>query len=432
MMSSLQTSPRGVEKVRQRKPARQSNESKHANESEANSVSHNLVSRAFDVDALPFAACRLVQHPNALVVQVNGAWRLLEVAPIDGAVELVVDFARLFGLSCGIEGFSAWMEGSAEDQSRHPFRAEFSGKSSSKSSNKSSNQWCELRCYRMHADVATQSMPSPANWLLTLTDVTERIERERAHREHETQLFYASKVMSVGEMAAVISHELNHPLATCINFLNGINRKLGSGTDEMRALQVPVQTAAAQAERAVQIVARIREFVRAREPKRSQVNIAQLFETVKRWIQRDSAAAQVAVEIKVSPALPLLHVDRVMIEQVMVNLAKNAIEALCTLPAVGIAKSITLGAALSPDDSASAELWVADSGHGLSAGSQSNLFSPFTSSKQQGMGIGLSICRSIVEFHRGRLWYEPSDIGGAKFIFTLPVTDLVKCAESAQ
>jgi C4-dicarboxylate-specific signal transduction histidine kinase len=412
MMSSLQMSPRDVDNVRQRKPARPT--TAH----ESNSVARNLASLAFDVDMLPFAACRLVQSPNALVVQVNSAWRLLEVAPIDCGVALAVDFARSFGLSCGLEGFSAWMERSAEDQSRHPFRAEFSGKSS--------NHWHELRCYRMHGDPATGSMSSPANWLLTLTDVTERIERERAHREHETQLFYASKVMSVGEMAAVISHELNHPLATCINFLNGINRKLGSGTDEMRALQAPIQTAAAQAERAVQIVARIREFVRAREPKRTEVNIAQLFETVKRWIQRDSAAAQVAVEIKVSRQLPLLHVDRVMIEQVMVNLAKNAIEALCTLPAVGIAKSITLGAALSSDDSATAELWVADSGQGLSEGTQSSLFSPFTSSKQQGMGIGLSICRSIVEFHRGRLWYEPSDVGGAKFIFTLPVTDLAE------
>jgi signal transduction histidine kinase len=413
-MSSLQMSPRDGESVRQRKPARPT--TAH----EANSAS-----LALDVGMLPFAACRLVQNPNALAVQVNKAWHLLDVAPIDYGAELAVDFARSFGLSCGFDGFPAWMKQSAEGQFKHPYRAEFSGKSSSKSSNETSNQWHELRCYRMHADAAGGSTSSPANWLLTLTDVTERIERERAHREHETQLFYASKVMSVGEMAAVISHELNHPLATCINFLNGINRKLGSGTDEMRALQVPLQTAAAQAERAVQIVARIREFVRAREPKRSEVNIAQLFETVKRWIQRDSAAAQVAVEIKVSRQLPLLHVDRVMIEQVMVNLAKNAIEALCTLPAVGIAKSITLGAALSSDDSATAELWVADSGQGLSEGAQSSLFSPFTSSKQQGMGIGLSICRSIVEFHRGRLWYEPSDVGGAKFIFTLPVTDLV-------
>ena len=411
MMSSLQMSPRAVDSIRQRKSARPT--SAHAS---------NSASLALDVEMLPFAACRLAQNPNALAVQVNNVWRLLEVAPIDFGVDIAVDFARSFSLSCGFEGFSVWMEQSAEDQSRHPFRAEFSGKSSSKSF----NQWHELRCYRMHADAATGAMSSPASWLLTLTDVTERIERERAHREHETQLFYASKVMSVGEMAAVISHELNHPLATCINFLNGINRKLGSGNDEMRALQVPLQTAAAQAERAVQIVARIREFVRAREPKRTEVNIAQLFETVKRWIQRDSAAAQVAVEIKVSRQLPLLHVDRVMIEQVMVNLAKNAIEALCTLPAVGIAKSITLGAALSSDDSAIAELWVADSGQGLSEGTQSSLFSPFTSSKQQGMGIGLSICRSIVEFHRGRLWYEPSDVGGAKFIFTLPVTDLAE------
>ena len=416
MMSSLQISRRDAENDRSRKPARVKNAK------ESNSAARDLGALTFDVEMLPFAACRLLQNPNTLVMQVNRAWRLLEATPIDNDVEHVLDFARLFGLSCGLDGFSAWMERSAEDQSRNPFRAEFFGKPV--------NQWRELRCYRMQGDPATGFMSSQANWLLTLTDVTERIERERAHREHETQLFYASKVMSVGEMAAVISHELNHPLATCINFLNGINRKLGSGSAEMRALQAPVQTAAAQAERAVQIVARIREFVRAREPKRTQVNIAQLFETVRRWIQRDSAAAQVAVEINVSRQLPFLYVDHVMIEQVMVNLAKNAIEALGMLPAVGIVKSITLGAAPSMDDSATAELWVADSGHGLSEAAQSSLFSPFTSSKQQGMGIGLSICRSIVEFHRGRLWYEPSDGGGAKFIFTLPITEVAVSTES--
>jgi signal transduction histidine kinase len=411
-MSSLFTPPRDVAN------SRQLNFAHPMNVDESASASRDLASPALDVNALPFAACRLVQRTNVLIVQVNNAWHSLEVAPIDCSAERAVDFARTFGLSYGLEGFPVWMGRSADDQFRQPFRAEFSGKST--------NQWQELRCYRMPSDRSAGSKSGAANWLLTLTDVTDRIERERAHREHETQLFYASKVMSVGEMAAVISHELNHPLATCINFLNGINRKLGSGNDDMRALQAPLQTAAAQAERAVQIVARIREFVRAREPKRTEVNIAQLFETVKRWIQRDSAAAQVAVEINVSRELPFLHVDRVMIEQVMVNLAKNAIEALCALPAIGVAKSITLGAALSSDDSATAELWVADSGQGLSEVAQSSLFSPFTSSKQQGMGIGLSICRSIVEFHRGRLWYEPSDVGGAKFIFTLPITDLAE------
>lgn len=379
---------------------------------------------ALDVHTLPFAAVLLVQQANSLVVHFNTRWHSFAIESIERAPESIADFARSFSAVSGVEGFSSWIEQQTDDQFQHSphteFRAEFS--------NKSSNRWHEFRCYRVRADDAATVVPDAKQWLLTLTDVTDRIERERSHREHETQLFYASKVMSVGEMAAVISHELNHPLASCINFLNGINRKLGTGTDEMRALQAPLQTAAAQAERAVQIVARIREFVRAREPKRTEVDIAQLFEAVKRWIQRDSAAAQVAVEINVSPRLPRLHVDRVMIEQVMVNLAKNAIEALCALPSTGTAKSITLGAAALADDSAIAELWVTDSGDGLSAVAQSNLFSPFTSSKQQGMGIGLSICRSIVEFHRGRLWYEPNEGGGAKFIFTLPITNATDLA----
>jgi signal transduction histidine kinase len=352
------------------------------------------------VDLLPFAAALLRVMPSGLQASFNAAWsRFVATTP-------PLDSMAAFAESFGVEGLASWLDRSTPEQQAEPFRVEYPGSLP--------GRWFELHCYRL---AETDGEPA---WLMTLADVTDRIERERSHREHETQLFYASKVMSVGEMAAVISHELNHPLATCINFLNGVERKLSQGDAPMRALVSPVQTAASQAERAVQIVARIREFVRAREPKRTLVDMAELFEAVERWIQRDSTAARVSVRLSVAANLPGLSVDRVMIEQVLVNLAKNAIEALRTL-SVGHSKSITLGAALAEDDDETAELWVADSGDGLSAAAQSNLFTPFASSKQQGMGIGLSICRSIVEFHRGRLWYEPNEGGGAKFIFTLPI-----------
>lgn len=352
------------------------------------------------VEVLPFAAARIVASPDGLQASFNAAWS--RFVPATPPLDSIAAFAGSFG----VEGLASWLDRSAHQQQAEPFCAEYPGLPA--------GRWFELHCYRL-ADMVSE----PA-WLITLADVTDRIERERSHREHETQLFYASKVMSVGEMAAVISHELNHPLATCINFLNGVERKLGQGDAAMHALMSPVQTAASQAERAVQIVARIREFVRAREPKRTLVDMAELFEAVERWIQRDSTAARVSVRMSVAAKVPALSVDRVMIEQVLVNLAKNAIEALRTQSAVH-GKSITLGAALAEGDGETAELWVADSGDGLSAVAQSNLFTPFASSKQQGMGIGLSICRSIVEFHRGRLWYEPNEGGGAKFIFTLPI-----------
>lgn len=355
-----------------------------------------------DPRMLPFAAVVLNVVGGSLQASCNMAWS--NFVPSSPPLSSIGAFAQ--GL--GVEGLVNWLERPAVEQQSAPFRVEYAGVPA--------GRWFELHCYRLSAQ-------DTSSWLMTLADITERIERERSHREHETQLFYASKVMSVGEMAAVISHELNHPLATCINFLTGVERKLGNGDAGMRALVAPVQTAASQAERAVQIVARIREFVRAREPKRTVVNIVELFEAVERWIQRDSTAARVTVHMSVAANLPALSVDRVMIEQVLVNLAKNAIEALRTL-SLGHSKSITLGAARAADDDHTAELWVADSGDGLSVAAQSNLFTPFVSSKQQGMGIGLSICRSIVEFHRGRLWYEPNEGGGAKFIFTLPIVGL--------
>jgi C4-dicarboxylate-specific signal transduction histidine kinase len=254
---------------------------------------------------------------------------------------------------------------------------------------------------------------------LTLLDITDRIRIEQNHREHQTQLFYASKVMSVGEMAAVISHELNHPLATCMNFLGGIRQRLSVGGESEQKLLAPLDTARDQVARAVEIVSRIREFVKSREPKYESFALDELFVNLGDWLRLDLAKYQIAYQIDLPKDLPLVSADRVMLLQVLVNLAKNAVEVLQN-PSLS-RRELRVGA--QRDSTKNLAIWVADSGGGVPTDAQPRLFAPFTSTKTQGMGIGLSICRSIVEFHGGRLWHEPTQLG-AKFIFTLPCEDV--------
>jgi C4-dicarboxylate-specific signal transduction histidine kinase len=268
---------------------------------------------------------------------------------------------------------------------------------------------------KRHFHLAAQRDEACSVITVTLLDITDRIRIEQNHREHQTQLFYASKVMSVGEMAAVISHELNHPLATCMNFLGGIRQRLAAGGEGEQKLIAPLDTARDQVARAVEIVSRIREFVKSREPKYANFALQELFVNLGDWLRLDLTKYQIAYQIDLPKDLPLVSADRVMLLQVLVNLAKNAIEVLQN-PALS-RRELQVGA--QRDSAKNIAIWVADSGGGVPTEAQSRLFAPFTSTKTQGMGIGLSICRSIVEFHGGRLWHEPSELG-AKFIFTLP------------
>ncbi len=252
--------------------------------------------------------------------------------------------------------------------------------------------------------------------LITLFDIHDRVLQEKSHQEHQSKLFYASKVMSVGEMASVIAHELNHPLATCINFLSGVERRILNPDIEREQLTEPVVFAKEQAQRAIEIIRRIREFVRPREPKQSALAMGDVFEAINRWLRLTCSTDRIELVVNLASGLPTVMADAVMIEQVLVNLSKNAVEALLATPGK---RKLTLGA--KQEDSSNIVVWVADSGDGISPEKAMNLFTPFSSSKQDGMGIGLTICRSIVEYHGGRLWYEPDGSSGACFMFTLPI-----------
>lgn len=252
--------------------------------------------------------------------------------------------------------------------------------------------------------------------LLTATDISERIEALDSRTHQQERLLFTSRMMSVGEMAATLAHELNQPLAAIVNYLNGSLRLVdaaGGPAQVARALTA----ARTQAEHAAAVIARVREFVRAREPRRDAQDLAAIAANVVELLRLEAERLQLPVELALAPDLPRVYADRVMVEQVLLNLVKNALEAMREIPVAR--RALRIEARRTLDDEV--ELRVLDRGAGLSPEQQDQVFSPFFTTKSDGLGIGLAICRSIIEYHEGRLFFEPREGGGSVFGFTLPL-----------
>ncbi len=252
--------------------------------------------------------------------------------------------------------------------------------------------------------------------LLTVQNLTERIDNVRQHRALQEQLLSSSRVMSVGEMATTLAHEINQPLATIINCLTAARTLLERRGTNIQRLRQALELAYEQAGQAAAVVARIREFVRTREPRREPLSLHTLVERVLQLQQLDAQKHRVRIRADLEPDLPFVLADRVMVEQVLANLVRNAIEAMHAVhPAE---RAVTITGRLDADRRV--EVRVADRGPGIAPGEEAQLFTPFFTTKPNGMGIGLAICRSIIEFHEGQLYFERNEGGGSVFVFVLP------------
>jgi C4-dicarboxylate-specific signal transduction histidine kinase len=251
--------------------------------------------------------------------------------------------------------------------------------------------------------------------VIELRDITAQLQDEQRKRNEHQALLFTSKVMSIGEMAATLAHELNQPIGSMLNYLNGCLRRLERGNVSAQELHGAMIEARQQCERAAAIITRIREFVRAREPKMAPLALGGVFANVLTLLEAEIRQHRVKFALDVPEALPPVLGDRVMIEQVVHNLAKNAIEAMRqqTRP-----RNVRLQARVLADGMVQAS--VQDSGPGVPDAARAQLFSPFFTTKADGLGIGLNICRSMVEFHGGTLSYELPDEGGSRFGFCLP------------
>jgi two-component system sensor kinase FixL len=247
-----------------------------------------------------------------------------------------------------------------------------------------------------------------------IRDLSERQKTEARLQELQSELVHISRLTAMGEMASALAHELNQPLTAIANYLKGSRRLLEGRTDEQAGLvRDAMEKAAEQSLRAGQIIRRLREFVARGESERR-------VESVKKLVEEASALALVGAKdqgvrvlFRLDPSVDLVLADKVQIQQVILNLMRNAIEAMEQSARRELVLSIA------PTASGMVDVGVADTGSGIAEEIMPNLFQPFITSKQHGMGVGLSISRTIIEGHGGRIWAEPSPGGGTVFHFTL-------------
>ncbi|HEX7775601.1 MAG TPA: PAS domain S-box protein [Parvibaculum sp.] len=254
-----------------------------------------------------------------------------------------------------------------------------------------------------------------------IRDITERQSTERRLQDLQAELLHVSRLSAMGQMASALAHELNQPLSANMNYLKAARRTI-DGIDlpeVVRAVDL-LDKAGGQTARAGQIIRRLREFIEKGKSNRAHENLNKVVEEAIALGLVGAAEANVRVRIGLQADLPLVPMDKIQIQQVVLNLIRNSFEAMQSVQK----RELTVGTRA---DGAEAVLVdVSDTGPGLSPEVAERLFQPFTTTKDTGMGIGLSICRSIIESHDGELWATANADGGVTFSFRLPVNELAE------
>ena len=247
-----------------------------------------------------------------------------------------------------------------------------------------------------------------------IRDLTERQRTEARLQELQTELVHISRLTAMGEMASALAHELNQPLSAIANYMKGARRLLENRPDdESRLICGALDKAAEQSLRAGQIIRGLRDFVARGESERRVESINKLIEEASALALVGAKEHGIRVRLQIDHRSDLILADKVQIQQVLLNLIRNAIEALDQ----SVRKELLV--TTRPSAGGMIEVAVADTGPGIGTEVASQLFQPFVTTKPQGMGVGLSISRTIVEAHGGQIWTEPNAGGGAVFKFTL-------------
>lgn len=244
-------------------------------------------------------------------------------------------------------------------------------------------------------------------------DLTERQTAERRVQDLQSELVHVSRLTALGEMASALAHELNQPLSAIANYMKGSERLLEAPEPDRAKIKGALSNAAEQALRAGQIIRRLRDFVAKGEADRRIENLPQLLEEAGALAMIGAKERGVRLRFNLDHKLDLVLADKVQVQQVVLNLMRNAIDAMEEAPRRELVVSTA------PAEGDMVEVAVADTGPGIDPGMAQQLFQPFVTTKAHGMGVGLSISRTIVEAHGGRIWAEPNEGGGTVFRFTL-------------
>ena len=257
-------------------------------------------------------------------------------------------------------------------------------------------------------------------WMSSILDISDRKQAEDLNRRQEEKLQQGARLATMGEISSMLAHELNQPLAAISSYtagaLNVLGRAVDTGSDvDALLLRRALEQASAQAQRAGQIIKSVHEFVRKREPERKEVAIQSVVDGIRALIDLQARQSFVALQVHIPPNLPPVRADRILLEQVLLNLTRNAIEAMAQ-----VAPERRILRIVGASSQGQVAVSVIDHGHGIPPDVAERLFSPFFSTKAEGMGMGLSICRTAIEFHGGTLTHADNPGGGTVFTFTLP------------
>jgi two-component system, LuxR family, sensor kinase FixL len=258
-------------------------------------------------------------------------------------------------------------------------------------------------------------------------DLTEQQQTQARLQELQSELVHVSRLSAMGEMASALAHELNQPLSAISNYMKGSRRLLAGSTDaNAPKIEAALDRAAEQAIRAGDIIRRLRDFV-ARDASEMRVeSLSKLIEEAGALGLTGAREQGVFLRFNLDPTCDLVLTDRVQVQQVLVNLFRNALEAMAASTHRELIASNTKAA----DDMI--EIAVSDTGPGFAGDALANLFKPFFTTKETGMGVGLSISRTIIETHGGRMWAETNGSGGATFRFTLPAAPAKDMTDAAE
>lgn len=271
--------------------------------------------------------------------------------------------------------------------------------------------------FAMYLSVGEGELRGERIFLGIVHDISEHRADEQRIQELQKELLHATRLTATGQLSAALAHELNQPLTAILNY-TGILEELASQDKGPNAAMLKNASAriAEQTARAGEIIRRMRGFVAKREPDRAvqDLNFAVQESIALGFV--GAAQSSVKLHTELSPDIPPVSIDKIQIQQVIINLVRNAVEAMQETPR----RTLTISTA---HDNTFAVVSVADTGPGLAPEIAKSLFQPFVTTKENGLGIGLSICRTIVESHGGNLWMEPNAGGGTTFHFRIPAAE---------
>ncbi|MGH6894171.1 MAG: PAS domain-containing sensor histidine kinase [Dongiaceae bacterium] len=247
-----------------------------------------------------------------------------------------------------------------------------------------------------------------------IRDVSERQETERRLHELQDEMLHVTRLSAMGELASALAHELNQPLTAIKNYSQAGRQLTQSAAFDRGKLIDILDKTVDQATRAGQIIRRLRAFVQKHEVERSREDINQVIEEASALAFIGLKEKGIRVTLERTAGLPHAMIDKVQIQQVLINLIRNSVDAMEGLPR----RELTIR---SGENGGTIQVSVADTGSGIADEVAERLFQPFVTTKAAGMGVGLSISRTIVEAHGGQLWHEPNVGGGTVFHLTIPV-----------